>query len=121
MGPPIATVRLPGELAVMTSKETADTISGMESATWRNEVAPRGLLGMMKYKPSDYAPRVKCSVIVCYGERDKEAQGPQTRELIESLRCVEEKAYPFTHFDFYNPEIRAGIIQDQPRSFEKHL
>lgn len=117
----IAAVGLPGELAVMTSNEAASTISGMKSATWRNEVAPRGVLDMMKYKPSDYSPQVKCPVMVCYGERDKEAQGLQTLELIESLPHVEGKAYPLAHFDFYNPEIRAGIIREQLRFYQQHL
>ncbi len=36
----------------MAGVEAAKTIAGMQSKTWRNEVAPRGILEMIPYKPS---------------------------------------------------------------------
>ena len=102
-----------GEIAVMVGEEVTNTISDMQTKTWRNEVAPRALMDMMKYKPSTVANKIKAPVMVSYGEHDKETQGPQTTELIESLPKVEVKAYPFTHFDFYKPSIREKIITDQ--------
>lgn len=72
-----------------------------QTKTWRNEVSPRALLEMMKYKPSRVAHKIQAPVMVCYGEYDKETQGPQTSELIQSLPQVEERAYPVTHFAFY--------------------
>jgi dienelactone hydrolase len=117
----IAAVGQLGELAVMTSNEAATTIAGMQSATWRNEIAPGGVFGMAKYKPGDYASQIKAHVLVCYGERDKEAQVPQTLELIKNLTHVEVKAYPVAHFDFYKPEIREGIIAEQLQFYKKYL
>lgn len=102
-----------GEMAVMVGDEVTDIISNMQTKTWRNEVAPRALMDMMKYKPSTVADKITASVMICYGEYDKETQGPQTMELIQSLSKVEVKAYPVTHFDFYKPSIRAKIIEDQ--------
>ena len=68
---------------------------------------------MMKYKPSKTAGNVKATVLVCYGENDKETQVPEVLELIENIPKTEVKAYPFSHFEFYNPKIREGIISDQ--------
>ncbi|MCR8842498.1 dienelactone hydrolase family protein [Paenibacillus sp. SC116] len=108
-----------GELAVMVGSDASRTIAGMQSKTWRNEVAPRVIMEMAKYKPSSSARNVKASVMICYGEYDKETQGPQTKELIESLPKVEVKAYPVTHFEFYEPGVRDGIIADQIKFLRK--
>lgn len=102
-----------GGLAVMAGGEAAKTIAGMQSKTWRNEVAPRGIWEMIKYKPSSTANQIEASVLICYGEYDKETQGPQTAELIKSLPKSEVKSYPVTHFEFYEPGIRERIISDQ--------
>ncbi|MDF2036475.1 alpha/beta hydrolase [Cytobacillus oceanisediminis] len=102
-----------GELAVMTSEEASKTIAGMQSKTWRNEVAPRALIEMMKYRPCNSGGQVKAKVLICYGEYDKETQGPQTMEMIKSIPNVEVKSYPVPHFEFYNPEVREGVIADQ--------
>ncbi|MCX7747442.1 MAG: alpha/beta hydrolase [Clostridia bacterium] len=102
-----------GELAVMVGSEAAKTIAAMKSKTWRNEVAPRAIVEMIKYKPSSMASKVRAAVMICYGEYDKETQGPQTMELIESLPTVEVKSYPVTHFAFYEPSVREGVIEDQ--------
>jgi len=102
-----------GELAVMAGDEAAKTIAGMQSKTWRNEVAPRGIVEMIKYKPSHTADQIKAAVLICYGEYDQETQGPQTAELIKSIPHAEVKAYPVTHFEFYEPGIREQIIADQ--------
>ncbi|WP_036605297.1 serine aminopeptidase domain-containing protein [Paenibacillus assamensis] len=102
-----------GELAIMVGSDAARTIAGMQSSTWRNEIAPRVIMEMAKYKPSSTADKVKAAVLICYGEFDKETQGPQTKELIEALPTVEVKVYPATHFEFYEPGVRDGIISDQ--------
>ena len=109
----IPAIGKPDELAVIAGDEAAKIIENMQSKTWRNEVAPRGIYDMMKYKPSKTAGSVKATVLVCYGEKDKETQVPEVLELIESLPKTEVKAYPFSHFEFYNPKIREGIISDQ--------
>lgn len=51
--------------------------------------------------------------MVCYGEYDKETQGPQTIELIRSLFKVMVKQYPVSHFAFYESGVREGILADQ--------
>lgn len=110
-----------GELAIMSSSHASAAIEGMQSATWRNEVAPGGVFEMMKYKPSDFGRLVQAPVLLCYGEHDKETQGPQIFELINSLPNVEVKSYPFAHFDFYKPEFRADIIAGQLSFYKEHL
>ncbi|KUI34146.1 alpha/beta hydrolase [Mycobacterium sp. IS-1590] len=109
----IKAVGEPGELAVMASSEAQQTIEGMQSTTWRNEVAPRALFAMMRYKPGDHAPRVRAPVMVCVGKRDKEAQESDARQLAELTPRGELQTYDFAHFDFYRDDVRRRVIADQ--------
>jgi dienelactone hydrolase len=117
----IRAVGTTGELAVMASPQAAQTIAAMHSAHWRNEVAPRVLFKMMRYKPSDKAHRLEMPVLVCIAERDRESPGHLTRQLAEEAPHGELKSYPYAHFDFYRPEVRAQVIKDQIAFFRKHL
>ena len=69
----IRVVGLPGELAMIASREAQQTIDRMQSSYWRNEVAPRALFEMMRYKPSTLAGQVEMPVLVCIAERDRES------------------------------------------------
>jgi uncharacterized protein len=54
-----------GELAVMASPQAQQTIDAMRGPQfqWRNEIAPRVLFEMMRYKPSDVVHRLKMPVL----------------------------------------------------------
>ena len=109
------------ELAVMASPQAAQIIQGMDSKTWRNEVAPRALLEMMKYKPSDFSPELKMPLLVCVGEFDRETLGESTTELVQKAPRGELKSYPFAHFDIYRPEFREQVIDDQIEFLHRNL
>lgn len=117
----IPAVGRPGDLAVMASAEADDAIDGMASPTWRNSVAPRALFDMMRYHPGDAAPLVRCPVLVCIGERDRETEGVDTRALAGRAPNGEIKAYPYGHFDFYRPGIREQITADQVEFLDRVL
>lgn len=109
----IKQVGLPGELAVMASAEAQQTIDEMTSATWRNEVAPRSLLDMWRYKPGDHARFVKAPVLVCIGKHDKETQEADSAQLAEDAPHGELHTYPYAHFDFYRDDVRRQVLADQ--------
>ncbi|VEG41909.1 alpha/beta hydrolase fold protein [Mycolicibacterium flavescens] len=109
----IKAVGQPGEPAVMATSEAHQTIEGMQSATWRNEVAPRALFAMMRYKPGDHAPRVRAPVLVCIGKRDKETQEVDAARLAELAPRGELTSYDLAHFDFYRDDVRQRVIADQ--------
>lgn len=110
-----------GELAVMTSADANRTIEGLLSGTWRNEVAPRGLLDMMTYRPGRRASHVRAPLLVCVGEYDRETQGAMTEPLARDAPRGELRSYPFAHFDVYRPEIRARVIADQVEFLRRAL
>ncbi|MBD1381844.1 alpha/beta hydrolase [Metabacillus arenae] len=110
-----------GELAVMSSSEAHKTIEAMASKNWKNEIAPRALFEMMKYKPSDAAPNIKAPVLICYGEHDLETTSDTTKELVAKLVNCETKSYPVAHFDFYREGIRDKITSDQIAFLKKNM
>jgi pimeloyl-ACP methyl ester carboxylesterase len=80
----IRVVGPPGELAVMASPEAQQTIDGMQSSHWRNEVAPRALFEMMRYKPSARAGRLEMPVLVCIAEHDRESPVELARQIADN-------------------------------------
>ncbi|MCP2315445.1 hypothetical protein APR12_000775 [Nocardia amikacinitolerans] len=109
----IPAVGRPGELAVMTGPQAQATIDAMHSETWRNSVAPRALLQMMRYKPGDHAPRLRMPLLVCIGERDRETVAEDTVELAERAPRGELRTYPFSHFEIYRADNREKVLADQ--------
>jgi dienelactone hydrolase len=110
-----------GDLAVMASPEAQQTIDAMRSSHWRNEVAPRALFEMMRYKPSDRARRLDMPVLVCIAEHDRESPAALARQIAENAPRGELNNYPCAHFDFYRPDVRAQVVRDQVAFLRKHL
>lgn len=109
----VATVGATNELAVMTGPEVTAAIASMDSPTWENRVAPRALLTMMRYKPGRSAPRLRMPLLVCVGDRDKETLADDSVQLAELAPQGTVRRYPFSHFEFYQPESRATVLADQ--------
>lgn len=109
-----------GELAVMASEQAEKTIESMQSDLWQNKVAPRGLIDMMKYKPGKVAAKIKVPVLVCIAEYDKETLSDTQRALATGPKA-ELRSYPVAHFDFYRPDIRKRLLDEQAEFFAKAL
>ncbi|MGV0814859.1 alpha/beta hydrolase [Mycolicibacterium boenickei] len=103
----------PGELAVMTGEGAKQAVAGMASPTWRNEVAPRALIEMMRYRPIDSATRVTCPLLVSMGTKDAETTPDKVSALAAAAPKGELLEYPVTHFDFYAEDVRGRVIADQ--------
>ncbi|MBN6040450.1 alpha/beta hydrolase [Amycolatopsis sp. 195334CR] len=114
----IPMVGRPGELAVAATAEADQHIraltSGGEDSLWRNSIAPRALLGMMRYRPALAAARLTAPLLVCVAADDQETPIETTRELAERAPHGELRSYPGTHFTFYtDPAVREHALTDQ--------
>ncbi|GAA0250484.1 alpha/beta fold hydrolase [Saccharothrix mutabilis subsp. mutabilis] len=114
----IPMVGRPGELAVAATAEADQHIqaltSGEATTLWRNSVAPRGLLGMMRYHPDRAAARLSMPLLVCAAADDRETPIETTRALAERAPRGELLTYPGTHFTFYvDPATRERALTDQ--------
>ncbi|TYB50404.1 alpha/beta hydrolase [Nonomuraea sp. PA05] len=116
----------PGELAVTATDEAEQhisTLTGGDAATlWRNSVAPRAMLDMMRYRPAEAAARLTCPLLVCAAEADRETPLEQTQELADRAPRGELRVYPGTHFSFYtDPDLREHVVADQIAFFRRVL
>ena len=98
-----------------------DHIDAMHSLQWRNEVAPRALFEMMRYKPGARAHRLAMPVLVCLAEHDRESPVELARQIADHAPHGELKIYPCAHFDFCSPEVRVQVVGDQIDFLRKHL
>ncbi|MFG1944880.1 alpha/beta hydrolase [Nonomuraea sp. NPDC048826] len=114
----IPMVGRPGELAVTATPEADQhirTLTGGEHRTsWRNSVAPRGLLRMMRYHPAESAARLASPLLVCVAAEDRETPLESSRELADRAPRGELRVYPGTHFTFYTDlTFRDRVVADQ--------
>jgi dienelactone hydrolase len=122
----IPMVGRPGELAVAATHEAdrhIQTLTGDSLTTrWKNEVAPRGLLQMMRYRPALDAAQLTAPLLVCAAEQDRETPVDRARALAHAAPRGVLRGYPATHFDFYtDPAIRDRALADQLGFLHEHL
>jgi uncharacterized protein len=116
----------PGQVAVVSTTEAQrhlTTLAGEAGTTlWRNQVAPRGLLQMLRYRPALDAARLRAPLLVCVTVDDTETPEGTARELADKAPQGTLRRYPGTHFDFYtDPSVRDRALADQLRFLQEHL
>jgi fermentation-respiration switch protein FrsA (DUF1100 family) len=119
----IKLVAEPGELAVTTDPQARAHVAALGAdSLWRNEAAPRALLGMMRYRPGDFAARVHAPLLVCIAENDRQTTAEATRPLAERAPRGELRSDPGTHMDFYlSTPVRERALADQIDFLRRHL
>ena len=116
----------PGQVAVVSTIEAQrhlTTLAGEAGTTlWRNQVAPRGLLQMMRYRPALAAARLRAPLLVCIAVDDTETPEAMTRELADRAPHGTLRRYTGAHFDFYtDPSVRDRALADQLGFLHEHL
>jgi fermentation-respiration switch protein FrsA (DUF1100 family) len=116
----------PGQVAVVSTTEAQRhlaTLAGEGGTTlWRNQVPPRGLLQMMRYRLVLDAARLRAPLLVCVAVDDTETPEATTRELADRAPHGTLRRYPGTHFDFYtDPSVRDRALADQLGFLHEHL
>jgi fermentation-respiration switch protein FrsA (DUF1100 family) len=114
------------EVAVISTTEAQrhlTTLAGEAGTTlWRNQVAPRGLLQMLRYRPVPDAARLRAPPLVCVAADDTETPEAMTRELADRAPRGTLRRYPGTHFDFYtDPLVRDRALANQLGFLHEHL
>jgi alpha-beta hydrolase superfamily lysophospholipase len=116
----------PGQVAVISTTEARRhlrTLAGEAGTTlWRNQVAPRGLLQMLRYRPALDAARLRAPLLVCIAVDDRETPEAMARELADRAPNGRLRRYPGTHLDFYtDPSVRDRALADQLGFLHAHL
>ncbi|MFI0423745.1 alpha/beta fold hydrolase [Spongiactinospora sp. 9N601] len=95
---------------------------GSATTLWRNSIAPRALLDMMRYRPAEAAGRLTRPLLVCAAADDHETPLETTRALVDRAPHGELRVYPGTHFTFYtDPELRVRVAADQTAFYRRVL
>lgn len=111
----------PDELAVMTGDDANATVAALDSATWRNDVAPRGLLDMMRYRPGRTVHQIDAPLLVCVATADQQTVLDTNRHLADQAPDGRLRSYEGTHFDIYRPGLREQMLRDQTAFLEQSL
>jgi dienelactone hydrolase len=121
----IPMVGKPGEVAVTATPQAQEHIAVLSGESghslWRNEVAPRGLISMMRYRPGDEAHRLRMPLLVCIAEHDLETPEELSRQIAERAPRGELRLYPVSHFDFYREPVRQRVLADQIDFLRTHV
>jgi uncharacterized protein len=121
----IPMVGKPGEVAVTTTPQAQEHIASLSGESrdtlWRNEVAPRALFAMMRYRPGNEAHRLRMPILVSIAERDLETPEELSRQIAERAPRGELRRYPVSHFDFYRDPVRQRVLADQIDFLRTHL
>jgi pimeloyl-ACP methyl ester carboxylesterase len=121
----IPMVGKPGEVAVTATPQAQEHIAALSGESghslWRNEVAPRGLISMMRYRPGDEAHQLRMPLLVCIAEHDLETPEELSRQIAERAPRGELRRYPVSHFDFYRDPVRQRVLVDQIDFLRTHM
>jgi hypothetical protein len=122
----IKMIGTPGEVAATTTdagqRHLALLSGGGADTLWRNEIAPRALLDMTRYRPAEAAKRLRAPLLVSIATEDTETLPEQSRQLAAAAPSGTVLEYPGTHFAFYqDPALRDRVLDDQIAFLAEHL
>lgn len=111
----------PGTRAIINSEKAEDIIAAMSSTWWQNRVAPRAILQMSRFRPTDDAPRVKCPALLCVATEDEHTPPKLALELARALPRAEVLEFPASHFEFYDEAYRTRLVSAQLDFFRRQF
>lgn len=113
----VSTAGTSGEAALMTAPDAVPGYLGLLSATdapvFRNEVAARFGLQIIRYFPGLKTPKIACPVLFCVCDNDSVAPAKPTLFHARRAPQGEIKRYPDGHFDIYVGEAFEQVVKDQ--------
>jgi hypothetical protein len=113
----VSTAGQPGEAALMTAPDVIPgylgLLSAQDAAVFRNEVAARFGLQIIRYFPGLKTPKIPCPVLFCVCDTDTVAPAKPTLFHARRAPQGEIKRYPDGHFDIYVGEAFERVVKDQ--------
>ncbi len=105
----------PGETALMNAP---DAYSGLSALTrydpdYKNYVAARFALDIIRYYPGRNTPKIKAPVLFCVCNTDSVAPAKATLSHAKRTPRKEIKRYDYGHFDIYIGDAFEHVVQDQ--------
>ncbi|RMI30222.1 alpha/beta hydrolase [Nocardia stercoris] len=103
----------PGTDAMMTAPGVAEAYTAAAGPTWRNATPARHALAMPRNRPTAYATKVDCPVLVQVAKADKTVPNKATRKMAAKLDKGRIEEYPVDHFDVYDGPWHRRVVAAQ--------
>lgn len=104
----------PGSTAMMTSPGAVEAVVPVAGPTWRNEVCARAALAVGLNRPTAFARRVPCPILVQIGTNDSIAPPAAARRAAAKAgRLARIREYPVDHFEVYHGPWQRRAVADQ--------
>jgi pimeloyl-ACP methyl ester carboxylesterase len=89
--------------------------------SFRNHVAARFALNILRYRPGRQAAKVSCPILFCICETDSVAPAGPTLRYARKAPRGEVRLYREGHFDIYVGEAFERVVADQLDFLQRHL
>lgn len=118
----VPVVGRPGSTAIITSPGAVEGYTALAGPTWRNEVCARTALEVAFNRPTRVASKIRCPLLVQYGEIDAVAPPAAAQRAADKAgRYAEVVPYPVDHFDVYEGPWQRRALADQIDFVVRHL
>lgn len=116
-------VGAPDEFAAMNTPEALEGFMSLvpEGTQWENKICARVLFTFPFYRPLNWASRVRCPVLLLFGEKDSLIAPAAVREAASRMANVQAVSYPLGHFEIYTGEAFNDAIARQCAFLHQHL
>lgn len=91
------------------------------NCTWRNEIAARIMLTVLRYRPGRRAGAIRCPILFCVGDHDQVVPLKPALKAAWAAPRADVKRYPFGHFDISVGEAFERVAADQAQFLARHL
>lgn len=118
----VATAGPPHTAALMTAPDAQPGYLALvpAAASFRNEVAARFGLQILRYRPGRKAARVTSPILFCICEADTVAPAGPTKRYAKRAPKGEVLLYPEGHFDIYVGQGFEKVVADQLAFMQRH-
>ena len=118
----IPVVAQPGSVAIVSTSGAEEAYTAVAGPTWRNEVCARTALEIGLNRPTTFARRLRCPILVQAGTNDRVAPPAAARRSAQKAGALALlREYPVDHFDVYDGPLQQPLIDDQLAFLRRHL
>lgn len=104
----------PGSAAMITAPGAEEACISMAGPTWRNEVCARAALKAALNRPTTFASRLVCPLLLQVGTNDQVAPpNAARRAAIKAGYSALLREYPVDHLDVYDGPWQQQVLTDQ--------
>jgi pimeloyl-ACP methyl ester carboxylesterase len=119
----LATAGPHGSAALMTARDALDGYLALvpHGSAFRNQVAARFGLNIVRYRPGRKARDISCPILFCVCETDSVAPAGPTKRYAKRAPKGEVRLYQAGHFDIYVGDDFEQVVADQLEFLHRHL